>query len=607
MNRISREKKHSPIFWIWSAIALSLGACGLGICSLYYATGSFYQPMFLSYLQNRTILLLNLLPVVLLALFLWMVTRRTWLAFFLGGLVTLGLSAGNFFKLAFRNDPVVLGDLLLLKEAGNMAGKYQLFFTKGLAFGVLFLLAGTIFLFFCANARPRKWARVAGLAGVLLAVLPLKPMILSNEVYRNEAANNALISPMSATDVYISKGFIYPFLHSVRDLSAGKPEHYNPARARELLEGYTDGVIPPEQQVNVVGVMLEAFQDFSKFGTPALSYDLYAPYHALEAEGYSGDLVTNIFAGGTVDTERCFLTGFSSLGSMRGPTNSYPWYFRSQGYTAEGMHPCFQWFYNRLNINENLGFERYRFVENYFGQFTGGDVAFDKVFFPELISSLQDQEGIEGPVFSFSVSYQGHGPYNTDQLWWGNSGDFVQKSDAYTPEQQNILDNYFGSVADTIGYVTQLADFMRNSAEPYVLVLFGDHNPWMGDGNSVYSAMGLDLDLGTDTGFRNYYSTRYLIWANDAAKKALGRDIQGEGPEIGPYFLMNELFKVCGWTGSAYLQATNQIAETVPVVHQTGVYIADGKLQDTLTPEQQALVADYQSLQYYWQTHFSEN
>ena len=67
-----------------------------------------------------------------------------------------------------------------------------------------------------------------------------------------------------------------------------------------------------------------------------------------------------------------------------------------------------------------------------------------------------------------------------------------------------------------------------------VIVLFGDHNPWMGDANSVYSKLGIDLDLSTKEGFLNYYATRYLIWANDAAKEVLGCDFQGEGPRREP-------------------------------------------------------------------------
>ena len=58
---------------------------------------------------------------------------------------------------------------------------------------------------------------------------------------------------------------------------------------------------------------------------------------------------------------------YSDLGSFRSPTNSYAWYFRDQGYYATGSHSCYAWFYNRENINANLGLEDYKFVENYYG------------------------------------------------------------------------------------------------------------------------------------------------------------------------------------------------------------------------------------------------
>ena len=53
----------------------------------------------------------------------------------------------------------------------------------------------------------------------------------------------------------------------------------------------------PSQQ-HIVGLMREAYVDFSRYGVPGLDVSGYDLYHALEAESYTGDLVTNIFAGG---------------------------------------------------------------------------------------------------------------------------------------------------------------------------------------------------------------------------------------------------------------------------------------------------------------------
>ena len=138
-----------------------------------------------------------------------------------------------------------------------------------------------------------------------------------------------------------------------------------------------------------------------------------------------------------------------------------------------------------------------------------------------------------------------------------------------------------------------------------MLVFYGDHNPWLGDGNAVYDALGMNLDVSTEEGFYNYYSTRYLIWANDAAKEALGSGFVGEGPAISPNYLMTLLFDLCGWEGPAYLQATREVMARVPVINTpTGLYVENGVLTDTLSREGQTLVDQYRKLQYYYRRTF---
>ena len=138
-----------------------------------------------------------------------------------------------------------------------------------------------------------------------------------------------------------------------------------------------------------------------------------------------------------------------------------------------------------------------------------------------------------------------------------------------------------------------------------VLVLFGDHNPWLGDGNWVYHNLGINLDLSTEEGFTNYYGTRYLIWANDAAKEALGTDLTGEGPAISPNYLMTEFFDLCGWTGPAYMQAIREVKEQVPVINvPTGLYVENGTLTERLSSAGEELVKRYEALEYHSGKHF---
>ena len=594
-------------YWIWNFGFVILSAAGIGLVSLLLALGPYSLGLARGYLECPLILLLNLLPPVALIILLYGLTGRAGASFLVTAGIVLGLSVGNYYKLTFRDDPLMFADLLLLKEAGNMAGKYHLFLDWKLILTLLCVALGWAFLHFFVRGRPARRGRLIWVLTGVAAWAAVLPLCRNDTVYNVRAAHyERLDSIWSSTQQYIAHGFIYPFIHSVNDAFETPPAGYDKNQAAAQLTQYEDADIPEEEKVNIVAIMLEAYNDFTKFGVPELAQDVYKVWHDLEAEGYSGNLVTNIFAGGTVNTERCFLTGYSTLGNFRGRTNAYPWYFRSQGYTVEGMHPCYQWFYNRLNVNENLGFENYQYVENYFGQFTGGGVAFDDVFFPKLLQAYEVGTAGDKPYFNFSVTYQGHGPYNTETCWWGERGDFVVDDGTYTDEQQYILDNYFGSIANTNEHLKELTDYFRQDDEPVVLVLFGDHNPWMGDGNSVYEAMGIDFDMSTQDGFLDYYSTRYIIWANDAAKEILGNDFQGEGPDLGPYFLMNEVFRLCGWDGPAYMQAIEEVSQQVPVVHTTGRYLENGVLTDSLTPEGAALVKDYKNLQYYWRNHFAD-
>ena len=78
--------------------------------------------IFLGYLRTREIFLLNWLPVVLLQMFLYALFNRQWAAFLLNGIVALGMSVGNYFKLIYRSDPFKFSDLTSVSAGLMVAG-----------------------------------------------------------------------------------------------------------------------------------------------------------------------------------------------------------------------------------------------------------------------------------------------------------------------------------------------------------------------------------------------------------------------------------------------------------------------------------------------------
>ena len=597
---------HRAAFWLWNVLLMEGAALVLGMLSLVLAPAQFGWQMFFDYLDHPGLIALNLVPpVVLMALF-YGIAGRAWLAYVLTALPVLGLSIGNYYKLAFRDDPVIAADLLLLGEAGNMAGKYRLFWFNKLTAVLICAALSVILLALLARGKPLGRFRAVTAGAALVCALAMVPVYGSDDIYQANA-NEEHINKWASSQQYMSRGLLYPFLHSIKDAFPEPPEGYDQKEAAQWLEAYQDADIPEDKKVNIVGVMLEAFADFSSFDQIEFTQDVYAGIHALEAEGYSGNLLTNIFAGGTVNTERAFLTGVGSGDhDYRSNTSSYAWYLKSQGYQTSGDHPSSAWFYNRENINEFLGFDSYRFTDNFYREIAHDETAWDRDFFPELTKSVLEQIEDDAPLFSFSVSYQGHGPYGDYECWWGEVEDYFSNTDL-EPASRYILSNYLGSILDTQKHLTAMADAFRQSDEPIVLVVFGDHKPWLGNGNSVYEDLGIDLSQETDESFYNYWSTRYLIWANDAAKEALGTDLVGKGPDISPCFLMNVLFDQLGWTGDAYMQAVNQCREALPVIHNYGTCLtADGQLMRAPSGEQAELVRKFECLGYYRVHHFDQ-
>lgn len=382
----------------------------LGMASLYFAGCGWGAEMIDSYYRVRWIAVLNIIPVVLLMYLVYLLVNRMWLTIALSSAITMGLTWVNYYKLQFRGDPLLFEDLTLVFESKEMAGKYNIILLREMKIVILVVLVVTVLSAVLIKKRKSSgWFRIAGIIGLVLVFYGgITTVYSDSDVYNYKTENLGLINQWSATHQYLSRGFVYPFLNSIQYSRMTVPESYNKKEAMKALEQYKYADIPEDKKVNVIGIMLEAYNDFSKFPQIEYNVDIYEELHNIQAESYSGELTTNIFAGGTVNTERAFLTGFTTQPSFRKKTNTYVRYFAEQGYTVEGSHPCYDWFYNRKNINENLGFENYYFYENRYGEMAEGRIAEDAILMPDIIKCFEENKKTDKPYFNFSVTYQNH-------------------------------------------------------------------------------------------------------------------------------------------------------------------------------------------------------
>jgi phosphoglycerol transferase MdoB-like AlkP superfamily enzyme len=564
-----------------------------GLISMMLGSSYYGMPMFYAYFSSPVIVLLNLLPPVLLLLFFYFATGRAWISVLTASFIVLSLSVIDFFKIQVRSDPLVPSDFKLADEAGNVLDGYALIVNWKVYLSAAFLIGAVLFAVFFMRARMRAKVRVIGTSALLVLSAALYVTIYTSPKIYEAAQCGYEINKWSSAQNSIARGFLYPFLYSFQ--FSGPPDGYNREEAEAALNAYGYDYIAEEQKVNIVSVMLESYADLSLFEQLDFNVDVYKGLHDLEAEAYAGVLVDNVFAGGTTDTERSFLTGLTELDDFQKPSNSYLYYLKEQGYHTEGLHAGEGWFYGRDTVHANLGFDNYYFLEDY----QNGN-RWDGFFFPEVIN-LYEKRDVSVPYFSYSLSYQNHGPYDTQttvETAYIKQGNLSDAS-------YHILNNYLNGIYDTTLRITDFVNYFRTKDEPVVLVLFGDHKPWLGNDYSVYDELGVNIDLSTPEGVINFYSTPYLIWANDAAKTILGNDFQGFGGFTSPCFLMNELFDLCAWDGDEYMKAADDLRRFTTVVNTgTGYFTEDGVLTHELSDEALDVYNSFKKLEYYRRQHF---
>lgn len=556
--------------------------------------------LFESYFSGGLLLFMNFLPIFLIMTFIYLISNRLWLGYSLTALIFTIMGIANRLKLTYRDDPITFSDLGLLGESMEMSKTYDLSLTRNimLMLGGL-ILVGILLKIFLKPKINSKKIRI-GLMGALLvlSVFIFKDYYFSPKVYA-QVGDTSIINEWIESEKYRSKGLVYPFIYSAKDMKIYPPEGYVLEEAKEILEKNTYKDIPQDEKVNIIGIMLEAYNDFSEFEGVDLGIDIYEKYHKLEEESLSGKIITNVFAGGTINTERGFITGYNAHPKIRKKTNSYIRYFNEQGYRTEAMHPLTGSFYNRISENDYLGFDKFDHYDNKYREVQYEPLG-DDMFFDHIIEAYENSKKDKKPYMNFSVTYQNHGPYSHEKL---TEKEYLVKKDHYNEEDYNIVNNYMDGINGTGEALEDLMDYFREEDEPTIIVLFGDHNPWLGIDNSAYDMLGIDLDLSNLQGFKNYYQTPYLIWGNPKAKESLNKDFIGEAPTISPNLLMTELFDYLGWEGNEFMQYTSEMKKTIDVNHDL-YFKENGEYKESLSEEGQKLWDEYIKVEHYYSQNY---
>lgn len=280
---------------------------------------------------------------------------------------------------------------------------------------------------------------------------------------------------------YNSNGFAIAFALNVPMAKVLAPPGYDDGVLDAIRPGPT-GIAMPDEKPDVIVVMSESFWDPTLLPGTTFSPDPMPTVRGLR----SGSVFSPEFGGMTANVEFEALTGFSNAflpyGSIpyqqyvRGPLPSLASFFRAEGYVTTAIHPFAGWFWNRENVYEALGFDRFLSVEKLPAMKPRGLLASDDSLTDQIIAQA---DATKRPFFTFAVSLQGHGPYEPNR--YGSDVTMTVDSIASYTTRQSIR-SFAEGIADADRNLRRLMDWAQERDRHTVIVFFGDHLPPLNQG-----------------------------------------------------------------------------------------------------------------------------
>jgi phosphoglycerol transferase MdoB-like AlkP superfamily enzyme len=473
----------------WAMLSYVLAAFALG-CMLV----GWQDPAFAAdgaMLADPLAIAINVVPVVLMALLLLLVTRRPALSLGFTLLLLHVLYAASAMKLELLDTPVVPTDFVLLGHLGD-GGSLLLHYVPRSAIAALLLALACVVAFACWE---RPWRRLSGarrlFAFALVSALGVSLLAGArpwSHVYASDSgdylqwspAESALHSGLLTTLLRFSWDTAFVLPEPDRALAAQFMHAHAPAQA---LEAGPDGQANVDDRPDIIVLQSESFFDPARL--QGLEPDQVLPeFRRVAAMSRHGDLWVPTYGGGTIRTEFEVLTGIA----MRYfPEVQYP-YFRltatavpslpsvlaAHGYRTVAMHPHERDFWNRASALTHLGFEEFDAAEQFGNAPRSGWYVSDEALVDHILQKL---DGADGPLFLFAISIENHGPYEG-----------FPNADPARIAAQPVPKGANGAGADRLrGYLYhlggadhslgRLADALRKRTRRTLLLFYGDHLP----------------------------------------------------------------------------------------------------------------------------------
>ena len=551
--------------------------------------------------QHLSLLLFNFLLIGILELIFIVITNRVRLGTDIWAFICVMFNIVNHFVYEFRGTPAMASDIATVGTALEVADGYKIQFnfytTVALVMLFDFIMLGRVIK--CEPVFKKVSHRLCGIAVMAIVSVTGFSQLVMTDMVSNRGLYLSLFNPMRSYQQY---GSIACFARGIKLSVPEKPNGYSLKKVEEITSKYTsDTVDPNKKRPNVIVVINEAFSDPQVLGDIETNED-YMPFiHDLMKNGncVSGTTYASIVGGQTANTEYEFLTG-NSMAFLPKGTVAFQLYLRhampslvtelkSEGYTGNSAtHLQKARNYNRDKAYPLLGFDKFYDYTNMGVPFVKmRNNATDQCTYDNITHDYEQQrKSTDAPYFGYTMTIQNHSSYDVPFDNFDDKRIVVENADA--PD----LGYYLSLIKYSDEMFENLINYYKNTNEPTVILLTGDHQPRIHD-ESMDSITNGEWRNWNDEEMMRRYEVPFLIWANyDIDKKIVEKTSMN--------YLQTILMETIDGDLTGFQKFQQDIQKEIPVLTSNGYWGADGKFYsvDDKNSPYYDLIQEYAMLQY---------
>lgn len=431
--------------------------------------------------------LMDFLLQLLIAYLLYALSRRVSTFLVIQALLMGLLYIGNAIKIAFFGGPIMPDDVFALRSLLLILEGWRFF-----AAAIPLAAVASLIVF---NFTMRHWsAYLATLFFLLLGItIVYKPGMIVEPIDKH--TGNSVWDQRSN---YIWHG---PILYSLQEgarffaLSDAPPDMDVAQESAKSLLASIPGDKSAETKKafvprNVHLVLLESFWDPNRLKKAGYNQNPLSPeFRKLWKSADYSVAMPPVFGGFTANSEFEVLCGFpvtkDNVKFERQLKNSVPCLphiLAEKGYRTIASHPNVPVFWNRVNAYRNIGFQTYWSIADFVQDDMNREFMADATLYRQVLEKISPSLEKKEPMLDYIVTYFGHWNYPLGPTR-------PKKVTSKSPVEEVT------SYANTIYYKSRelmiFINEMRKRDPDGIIVVFGDHLPFLGENFAGYVDSGV--------------------------------------------------------------------------------------------------------------------